>query len=228
MAGAALGALLFCAVYAAVAAQQFTRYAAPAGMDLTIAGVVSREAVGMLVQALWPVLLTVNAILLGFHAAVGALLGFAAARFWQAVSERRGRPLSRARAAALVTASLSTVCALAFCAVAVRYPFQLDHLLNARGGLLRRVQSALTAHVDPDVCAALMWMAVAVLAAPLVVGAARRRRAMAPLCVVGVGVAGWMGAGAAPATGRARACRPPRARRCRRWSDPSPPAPRSA
>ena len=174
MAGAALGALLFTALYAAAAAQQFTRYAAPVGMDLTIAGIVSDEAVGMLVHALWPVLLTVNAILLGFHAASGALLGFAAGRFWQAVYGWRTRPLSSLRQAALVTASLSAVALLAFCTVAVRYPFQFDHLLNARGGLLRRAQSALTAHVDPGLCAALTWIAIAVLATPLLVRAVRR------------------------------------------------------
>lgn len=198
MAGAALGVLLFTALYAAVAAQQFTHYAAPAGMDLTIAGIVSREAVGMLVQALWPVLLTVNAILLGFHAAAGALLGFAAGRFWQAVYTWRERPLGSWRQAALVTASLSGVALLAFCTVAARYPFQFDHLLNARGGVLRRAQSALTAHIDPALCAAVTWTAIAVLATPVLVSVVRRRRAMAPLCVVGVGIAGWMGAGPAP------------------------------
>jgi arylsulfatase A-like enzyme len=198
MAGAALGALLFAALYAAVAAQQFTHYAAPAGMDLTIAGIVSRDAVGMLVQALWPVLLTVNVILLGFHVVAGALLGFAAGRFWQAVYAWRERPLSALGRAALVLASLSTVAGLAFCTVAIRYPFQLDHLLNGRGGLLRRAHSALTAHVDPALCAALTWIAIAVLATPVLARAVRRPRAMAPLCVVGVGIAGWMGA-ASPA-----------------------------
>ncbi len=198
MAAAALGALLFIALYGAVAAQQFTHYAAPAGMDLTIAGIVSREAVGMLVHALWPVLLTVNAILLGFHAAVGALLGFAAGRFWQAVYGWRGRPLSTFRHAALVTASLSSVALLAFCTVAIRYPFQFDHLLNARAGLLRRAHGLLTAHVDPALCAALTWIAIAVLATPLVVRTVRQRRTMAPLCVVIVGIVGWMGTGAPP------------------------------
>jgi arylsulfatase A-like enzyme len=199
MAGAALGALLFTALYAVVAAQQFTHYAAPAGMDLTIAGVVSREAVGMLVRALWPVLLTVNAILLGFHLAAGALLGFAAGRFWQTVYGWRKRALSPRRRTALVTASLSTIALLAFCTVAVRYPFQFDHLLNARGGLLRRAQSALTAHVDPALCAAVMWIVIAAFATPVLRRAVRQRRAMAPLCVAGVGIAGWMGA--APAVG---------------------------
>src|SRR5687767_8590374 len=137
MAAAALGALLFIALYGAVAAQQFTHYAAPAGMDLTIAGVVSRDAVSMLVRALWPVLLTVNAILIGFHVAAGAVLGFAAARFWQTVYGWRKRALAPRRRMVLVTASLSALAVLAFCTVAVRYPFQFDHLLNARGGALR-------------------------------------------------------------------------------------------
>jgi hypothetical protein len=84
IAASGFGALLFTALYAAIASQQFTRYAYPAGMDLTIAGVVPREAVGILVDSLWPLIVAVNAILLGFHAAAGGLLGFVAGRFWDA------------------------------------------------------------------------------------------------------------------------------------------------
>ena len=76
IAASGFGALLFTALYAVIAGQQFTRYAYPAGMDLTIAGVVPREAVGILVDSLGPLIVAVNAILLGFHAAAGGLIGF--------------------------------------------------------------------------------------------------------------------------------------------------------
>src|SRR5262245_13169768 len=132
MAATILGAVLFTALYVIISAQQFTRYAYPAGMDLTIGGVVAQEAVGILVEALWPVIVRVNAILLGFHVVVGALLGFLAGRFWDSVWPR-GR-LSRRRHLALTGASLVVVASLAFLTVVVRYPFQYDHFLNARGG----------------------------------------------------------------------------------------------
>src|SRR5262245_47201781 len=116
MAATILGAVLFTALYVIISAQQFTRYAYPAGMDLTIGGVVAQEAVGILVDALWPVMVKVNAILLGFHVAVGALLGFVAGRFWDDAGRWLGG-LSARRRMALVGASLVVVAALAFSTV---------------------------------------------------------------------------------------------------------------
>src|SRR5262249_1035182 len=144
-----LGVVLFVALYALIAAQQFTRYAYPAGMDLSIAGVAGAEAVRILVGALWPVIVTVNAILLGFHAGAGGVLGALAGRFWDVVFRFGGRALSGRLRTALVAASLLVVAALAFSVIAIRYPFQYDHLLNAQGGRLRQLHSALTGHVSP-------------------------------------------------------------------------------
>ena len=61
-----VGVIVFVGFYTLIAAQQFTRYAQPAGMDLTIAGVAGPEAVRILVDALWPVIVTVNATLRTF------------------------------------------------------------------------------------------------------------------------------------------------------------------
>ncbi|PYM34577.1 MAG: hypothetical protein DME17_14985 [Candidatus Rokuibacteriota bacterium] len=115
-----VGATLYASLYLAVAAQQFTRYAHPAGMDLTMAGIVPRDAIRILVRALWPVLLTTNATLLAFYAATGFCLGWLAARFWAAVAGVQGRALPRGLAPALVVASLLGVALLAFATVVVR------------------------------------------------------------------------------------------------------------
>jgi arylsulfatase A-like enzyme len=194
IAASGFGALLFTALYAVIAGQQFTRYAYPAGMDLTIAGVVSREAVGILVDSLWPLIVAVNAILLGFHAAAGGLLGFVAGRFWDAAYRRfRGRRLAWRLHIALVGMSLAGVALLAFSTVAVRYPFQYDHLLNAQGGLLRSLQEALTSHADPDVLEASTWMTIALLALPSLLRAVRYRPTAAALIAVAVlGMGGWI------------------------------------
>src|SRR5512145_2418377 len=123
MAATILGALLFTALYAAIAAQQFTRYAHPAGMDLTIGGVVAQEAVGILVESLWPVMVKVNAILLGFHVVAGALLGFLAGRFWDSVGRWLGGQHSARHRLVLAGLSLVVVAGLALSTVVVRYPF---------------------------------------------------------------------------------------------------------
>jgi hypothetical protein len=174
-----------------VAAQQFTRYAAPAGMDLTIAGVVPRDVVGILVQALWPVMLTVNGILVAFHLVVGFILGMLASEFWETVAGGGGRTLPRPLRALLVVGTLLGVAALAFATIAVRYPFQFDHLLNAQGGLPRRLQGLLTRHAHPDALEGAIWGVIAVLALPAVVRAVRRRPLGALAVVIGLGVAGW-------------------------------------
>src|ERR1043166_9128785 len=61
------GVIVCVGFYTLIAAQQFTRYAQPAGMDLTIAGVAGPEGVRILVDALWRGIGTVNATLLGFR-----------------------------------------------------------------------------------------------------------------------------------------------------------------
>jgi len=170
-----VGASVFASLYLLVAAQQFTRYAHPAGMSLTMAGIVPREAVAILVRALWPVLLTTNAILLLFYVGAGFALGWLAARFWDDAVRVTGRALSRLVQFLLVTVSLLAVAALAFATVAVRYPFQYDHLLNAQGGWLRRVQEVLTSRANPDVLEAAMWALIGLLALPTIVRAALRR-----------------------------------------------------
>jgi arylsulfatase A-like enzyme len=182
MAATVLGAVLFATLYAVIAAQQFTRYAYPAGMDLTIGGVVAQEAVGILVEALWPVIVKVNAILLGFHVAAGALLGFLAGRFWD--SFLSGRRLSSRRRLGLVGGSLAVVAALAFSTVVVRYPFQYDHFLNARGGLPRWFQGVLTSYADPALLDLATWAAIAVLALPSLLRVVRYRPAFAALVAI--------------------------------------------
>src|SRR2546426_3711335 len=144
-------------------------------MSLTMAGIVPREAVAILVRALWPVLLTTNAILLLFYVGAGFGLGWLAARFWDEAVRVTGRALSRLVQFLLVTVSLLAVAALAFATVAVRYPFQYDHLLNAQGGWLRRVQEVLTSRANPDVLEAAMWALIGLLALPTIVRAALRR-----------------------------------------------------
>jgi arylsulfatase A-like enzyme len=182
-----------------VAAQQFARYAHPAGMDLTIAGVVPREAVGILVRALWPVIVSVNATLLAFHLAVGGALGALAARFWEEGFRLLGRRLSRRLRWLLVSGSLLLIVALAFSTVVVRYPFQYDHLLNARGGLPRQIQQALTAHAHPDLLELATWGAIALLALPALARATRRRPVAAVAVVVAaLGLAGWNASRPAP------------------------------
>ena len=104
-----VGASLYASLYLAVSAQQFTRYAHPAGMDLTMAGIVPRDAIRILVRALWPVLLTTNAILLAFYAATGFLLGWLAARFWAAVAEATGRSIVGIGSGNVRAASLGTI-----------------------------------------------------------------------------------------------------------------------
>jgi arylsulfatase A-like enzyme len=186
MAATILGAFLFTAIYAAIAAQQITRYAYPAGMDLTIGGVVAQEAVGILVESLWPVIVKVNAILLGFHVAAGALLGFLAGRFWEAVYEWRGGQLSPRRRVVLTGTSLVVVAGLAFATVVVRYPFQYDHFLNARGGLLRWLQQALTSNANPAILELATWAAIVILALPWLVRVVRYRPAAAALLSIAV------------------------------------------
>jgi arylsulfatase A-like enzyme len=193
-----LGALLFTALYVAIAAQQFTRYAYPAGMDLTIGGVVAQEAVGILVEALWPVLVKVNAILLGFHLVAGALLGFLAGRFWD--SRWLGRRLSARWRLGLVGVSLVVVAALAFSTVVVRYPFQYDHFLNARGGFLRSLQGALTSHANPALLELATWAAIGLLALPWLIQMVRCLAGYRPAfaALVSVAVLGLGGPTTAP------------------------------
>src|SRR3989442_4953024 len=143
----AVGVVVFVGFYTLIAVQQFTRYAQPAGMDLTIAGVAGPEAVRILVDALCPVIVTVNATLLGFHAGVGFVFGLLAGGFWDAVFRLRGRVLDGRARSLFVAGSLLILAALAVRVLAVRYPFQYDHLLNAPDGGLRRLHDALTAHV---------------------------------------------------------------------------------
>src|SRR5438128_11154623 len=70
-----VGVVVFVGLYALIAAQQFTRYAQPAGMDLTIAGVAAAEAVAGLIGARWPLTVTVNATLSGLHGVAGGVCG---------------------------------------------------------------------------------------------------------------------------------------------------------
>jgi arylsulfatase A-like enzyme len=202
-----LGAVLFTALYAVITAQQFTRYAYPAGMDLTIGGVVAQEAVGILVEALWPVIVKVNAILLGFHVAVGALLGFLAGRFWDLVCRRLDCQLSPRRRTALVAVSLVVVAGLAFSTVVVRYPFQYDHFLNARRGFLRWVQSALTSHADPGLLELATWATIATLALPWLVRVVRSLVGYRPAfaALVSIAVLGMGGPNTAPPVAGANA-----------------------
>lgn len=187
-----LGASLYLAIYLLVAAQQLIRYAHPAGMDLTIAGIVPREAIGILVRALSPVIVTTNVVLLLFHVATGAVLGILAGRFWSAAFRLAGRTCSRRLGLLLAAASLVTIAALAFATVAVRYPFQYEHLFNAHGGLPRRLQVFLTSHVPPGVLDASLWTLVGLLALPTILRAARRWPIVAVVAAAtGLGVAGW-------------------------------------
>ncbi len=190
MAATILGALLFTALYAAIAAQQFTRYAYPAGMDLTIGGVVAQDAVGILIESLWPVIVKVNAILLGFHVAAGALLGFLAGCFWDKADRWLGGRLSPRRRIVLTGTALVVVAGLAFSTVVVRYPFQYDHFLNARGGLLRWLQQALTSHANPEILELATWAAILILALPWLVRVIRYRpaaTALVSIAVLGMG-----------------------------------------
>ncbi|PYM36465.1 MAG: hypothetical protein DME17_10035, partial [Candidatus Rokuibacteriota bacterium] len=75
----------------------------------------------------------------------------------------------------LVAASLLAVAALAFATVVVRYPFLYDHLLNAEGGLPRRVQAFLTRWAAPGALEASLWALIGVLALPTLVRLALRR-----------------------------------------------------
>ena len=194
-----VGVVVFVGLYALIAAQQFTRYAQPAGMDLTIAGVAGAEAVGVLIGALWPVILTVNATLFGFHAVVGGVLGFLAGEFWDAVFRLRGRVLDRRLRSLLAAGSLLIVAALAFGVIAIRYPFQYDHLLNAQGGLLRRVHGVLTARVSPTALSVALWGTITMLALPTLARAVWRRRPIAfVLLLGGVGLGAWEVPSAAP------------------------------
>ena len=181
-----VGVVVFVGLYALIAAQQFTRYAQPAGMDLTIAGVAGPEAVRILIDALWPVIVTVNVTLLGFHTVVGGLLGFLAGGFWEAVFRVGGRRLDGRVHALLVAGSLLIVVALAFGLIAVRYPFQYDHLLNAQGGVLRRLHGTLTASVSPTALTGALWGAIIALTLPTLLRLMSRRWAIAALLVLGV------------------------------------------
>ncbi len=194
-----VGVIVFVGFYTLIAAQQFTRYAQPAGMDLTIAGVAGPEAVRILVDALWPVIVTVNATLLGFHAGVGFVFGLLAGGFWDAVFRLRGRVLDGRARSLLVAGSLLIVAALAFGVIAVRYPFQYDHLLNARDGVLRRLHDALTAHVSPTALTVALWGTITMLALPTLFRTMSRRWAIASLLVLGVlGLGAWRVPSAAP------------------------------
>jgi arylsulfatase A-like enzyme len=187
-----IGASLFAALYLLVAAQQLTRYANPAGMSLTMAGIVPREAVAILVRALWPELLTTNVVLFLFNVAAGFALGALAGRFWQAAFRRAGRRLPRPGEWGLTALSLLTVALLAFATVAVRYPFQYDHLLNAQGGWPRRLQAALTGHVPPGALEAAMWALIALLALPTLARVTARRPVVAAaLLIPALGAAVW-------------------------------------
>jgi arylsulfatase A-like enzyme len=62
--------------------------------------------------------------------------------------------------------SLVVVAGLAFSTVVVRYPFQYDHFLNARGGFLRWLQGALTTYADPGLLELATWVAIAILVLP--------------------------------------------------------------
>jgi len=195
-----VGALAYAALYALVASQQFTHYAHPAGMSLTMAGIVPQEAVAILVRALRPVIVTTNAILLLFHVAAGFAVGWSAGRFWDEVRGRGGRAHAGWRRLAFVGGSLVAVAALAFTRTVVRYPFQYDHLLNAQGGSLRRLEQFLTSHLHPDLLDLSMGALIGCLALPAVVRAARRRPlAAATLVGAALGVAAWRSP--APAAG---------------------------
>src|SRR5262249_57190514 len=123
--------------------------------------------------------------LLSFHLVAGVVLGALAGDFWEAVAGRR-HPISAWSRRVAVAASLLTVAALAFATVTVRYPYQYDHLLNAQGGVLRRLQTFLTDHADPH------WLEVATWAAIVLVGlpALARAAARAPLALAGIALAG--------------------------------------
>jgi arylsulfatase A-like enzyme len=188
-----VGALLYLALYLVVAAEQFTRYAHPAGMDLTIAGIAPRQAVGMLVRALWPVILTTNAILLLFHVASGAILGALAGRCWDTLAQWRGWPPSRWWRSLGVVGVLLVVAGFAFGTVVVRYPYQYDHLLNANGGLPRRFQELLTAHAAPALLEGATWTVIALLVLPALARAAacRPKLSAAVALVATLGAVGW-------------------------------------
>src|SRR3989442_1806361 len=168
-------------------------------MDLTIAGVAGPEAVRILVDALWPVIVTVNATLLGFHAGVGFVFGLLAGGFWDAVFRLRGRVLDGRARSLIVAGSLLIVAAMAFGVIAVRYPFQYDHLLNARDGVIRRLHDALTAHVSPTALTVALWGTITMLALPTLFRTMSRRWAIASLLVLrGLGLRAWRGTRAAP------------------------------
>jgi len=81
---------------------------------------------------------------------------------------------------------LLIVAALAFGVIAVRYPFQYDHLLNARDGVLRRLHDALTAHGSPTALTVALWGTITMLALPTLFRTMSRRWAIASLLVLGV------------------------------------------
>jgi arylsulfatase A-like enzyme len=194
-----VGVIVFVGLYTLIAAQQFTRYAQPAGMDLTIAGVAGPEAVRILVDALWPVIVTVNATLLGFHAGVGFVFGLLAGGFWDAVFRLRGRVLDGRARSLFVAGSLLLVAALAFGVIAVRYPFQYDHLLNAQDGVLRRLHDGLTSHVSPTALTVALWGTITLLALPALVRTMSRSWAIASLLLLGVvSLGAWRVPSAAP------------------------------
>jgi arylsulfatase A-like enzyme len=188
-----LGASLYLALFLLVAAQQFARYAHPAGLDLAIAGIAPHQAMAMLVRALAPIILVTNVVLLAFHLAAGFVLGVLADRFWRAVGARGGWALTPRVRWVLVTGCLLVIAALAFATVVVRYPFQYDHILNANGGPPRRIQEVLTRRVSPGQLDLVLWAVMSLLAVPTLLGTVRRRPVVAAILATatGLGVAGW-------------------------------------
>jgi arylsulfatase A-like enzyme len=188
-----IGAAAYAAVYLLVAAQQWNRYVHPAGMDLALAGIAPRHALDLLVRALWPVLVTTNAVLLLFHVVVGFGLGACAGGVWDRLRRARGRRARGPVRDLQVVATVMAVAALAFATVAVRYPYQYDHLLNPGGGRRPWIGQALTATASPTVLEGALWAAIAAVVLPAVARGARRRPAIGLALAVAaiVAVPGW-------------------------------------
>ncbi len=186
------GAGLYLLLYAWVTLSLLSHYAHPAGLDVGLVGVVPRKAVGTLLWAVWPVVLTTNLILLAFHVVVGFALGMLARRAWDDLCRlARRRPSPRARLIA-VGALLLAIAALSFATVVVKYPFQYDRLLNRRGGPARAIQAMLTGRADPTVLELITWGAIAALGIPVLLRAVARRPAAAAvgLGLIAIGVVG--------------------------------------
>jgi arylsulfatase A-like enzyme len=179
------GAALYVLLYIGVGLSQLSHYAHPVGLDVGLVGVVSRDAVGALLRAVWPVVLATNLILLAFHVAAGFTLGLLAGQACDDLCRLVHRPVTRRARLVGVALLLVAVAALAFATVVARYPFQYDRLLYRRGGAARHVQTLLTGYADPDLLQAIMWGSITALGLPVLLrGVVRHPAALA----VGVGL----------------------------------------